>query len=72
MTHDIDVRVFEALGGVDGHQGHFVVVPIILVSIGEQGDVHEEVPHGLDGVRVGRVDRLENSFMPASSSSTFS
>ena len=38
-----DVFKLQALGGVDGHHADLVLVAVVLIGIGQQGNVQQEV-----------------------------
>ena len=43
QAHDEDVFKLQALGGVDGHHADLVLVAVVLIGIGQQGNVQQEV-----------------------------
>ena len=51
---DVHVFEFEPLGGMHRHEAHLVVVVVLVVCVGQQGDVDQKVRQGL-GVFVGGV-----------------
>ena len=51
QAYDVHVGELQALGAVDGHQAHPVlVVGVVVVGVGEQGHVDQEVGQGARGV----------------------
>ncbi len=54
-SYDVDVGELQTFGSMDGHHRDFVVVAIVLVSIGQQRNVHEEIGHGVHSVRIGGI-----------------
>ena len=49
-ANDIDIGKLQALGQVNGHKGHAVVVALLLVHVGCQGHVFQELAQVAPGV----------------------